>query len=400
MEPEFEIAIKVGGYIELFWDGHVPQLEPHNQITHVALFDLLPPQQNDIKQLLESALSEETKLWALAAAIREYLNPGGNKIAFRKPRLWRAAKVAGLWMEPRENELDLDYPERYVCVRQDDLAFHPPDRRYQIDSRSEAGDLEIVLHKLSEVCSSRIAQDLNTLAQIFGSIPIIRIAKRRKVADPPEQPQLKAIPLSAESIRRDLAHFFCHHPKKMEQAARALEYIPSFTAELAARIVDVSGVRHWAPFGGFFEDLFCRYVFFPLADKSGSLLEMEIATFMKSKESPVEPLRGVSPIPGDHRIAATATGMVEIALGSTRTCSRCRAIRTTKRISEQTVDLLRNEIAFLLLSRLPDALAIADRLRVPVPFALAFAEELDEIENSRQGRKANGLKHQDQETYA
>jgi len=66
-------------------------------------------------------------------------------------------------------------------------------------------------------------------------------------------------------------------------------------------------------------------------------------------------------------------------------------------ISNQTAERLKVELALLLLKRPCDALRIAGALRVPVPFGLAFVEELDEIAKSREGREANGIKPQSTE---
>jgi len=314
MEPEYEMAIKVCGYLELFWDGHVPEGQGLECPESVCLLDLLAPRHLHIQKLVLEAAAEPTLQAGgshkLLQAVLEYLDVPSQKNGFSRPRLWRAAKVAGLWMKQREGERDTDYPELYVAVRKEDGTFFAPGREYL--PRVDAGNRGDVLSELCRECSKHIASDLIALQQIFNSTPLIRVARlhtprgkaRTDSKSDHARPELRAIELSVHSIRRDVTDFFYEHPETMETVARRLEYVPSFPATVATRIVDVAGIRHWAPFRGVVEDWLCRYVLARFyADKSFPLAA-RIARRAKQEDSPLEPLRAAQVSPNQARAAA------------------------------------------------------------------------------------------------
>jgi hypothetical protein len=420
LEPEFELAIKVAAYIELFWDGCIPKPESLDVIQKRISFSRLLSNTCGIRDCVLALAKEQLPMGSeaqdrLIAAIQSFLYGSEGDSIHRKPRLRRAAKVAGLWMDLSEPMAYGELASRYVAINEGAADFClAKGRQYKyespaVDSSGKRKSLtpksgreshasysddeqNPVLEHLTVCCSRLLADDLVALERRFGSEPIFQVARPKKspAGSDAEQDreELEPVTLSVSSMRRDLVRGFYAKPRWRQAIARDLDYIPSFTALLVQKIADVAGIENRSRPGWIENKLYA--LFTRVLDPGGTLAEFKLSREVESDD----PLGALE----DYQLAASrVVDSVEKHVKQIgepgerrRNKSGDQAVRQARKkkkpLSDDQRKKLKFEIGILLLGRSKAVLTLANKARIPVPFAIAFGEELKEVEQSRATR--------------
>jgi hypothetical protein len=369
LDPEYELAIKISEYFEFLWDGRVPVWSlDHSHVT-VTFAALLPLELNRREPESASSLvlspNEENSFRdavrlgnqdVVAGKIHEFLFPR----AYRKPRLRRAAKTAGLWMRTKRDSGE-QFAERYVAPLDDES-----DRFLSAGREFKPGNAlkeEEVLNGIAAQSSALIAADLIALATFCAHHPLANLYQNVSQSSDEEGGDQSP---SVASLQYDLTCHFFRFPEHMSQVAEALRYVPSF----AARVADAVLMAAPRESLGWFSRALDSHLYF-LA-----------AAFVRRRER--QPM-AVKIGAGIRRKGVTsAAGLVEAAIAEidpSALKSFTRPARIAKLDANGTDPAF--AVSMYLLAAKPWCVKIADAFDIPVPFGVLLGEELDHIDQSR-----------------
>jgi hypothetical protein len=404
VDPEYELAIKITEYLELLWDGQLPVWLLDSGGVSVTFAALLPRDLNAREPESEASLVGVSDDQAdfrsqvmcgaeaeVAAKLSEFLSIEG----FRKPRLRRAAKSAGLWMRARTDLGEGQYPDRYVPpVGEENYRFLSPTREFK--PRDPFSEKE-VLDDIAKQSSNLIAADLIAAAKFFAHHPMARlfsdcqsgpeererdvkrptISHERANGVPRPSADLHELPArllckhspSVASLQYDLTSHFFRFPAHLSQIAEVLRYVPSFTARVADMLIAAAprrsaGVLRKAIDSGAYS---VATAFLRNTDRKLTGVRVGAA---------VRQMKNVSP--ADLVEAAIR----EIAPADANLYQRSPRIEHLNSTEKNAVFV----ISMYLLEAKRWCVQIADAFEIPVPFGVVLIEELEHIDICRSKR--------------
>ena len=369
MEPEFEMAIRVASVVEAFWDGNPPAI--NRQEEGVEFWDLLP--ESEIKESLREGRPESV----LRSHVQKYLWDEYRK----KPRLQRAAKAAGLWMDERSHQyVDCDVPERYVPTRSSDDFCMARRRRFTPPRGKEEFESE-VLAELAKSCAELLSHDLHSAYQAITRTNFCRTQPSK------ERRGLEIISLGR--LRHDLASHFYQEPECLLSLIDSLDYLPSFLAAIGTAVLEFSGAsdlfrsRQKPAHSSGFQSPIRAWRLQRACDQLG-ICTAKIYEFEQDDEESSSKVLGrflASKMLSRIKPNAQPIRLSSILLSSDRWNSLQFEIGRQLLEDDQTVPQQDSEPPG------PKVLRVAKFLHVPVPFSITLCEELGEIARSRQVRR-------------
>ncbi len=347
MEPEYELALKVSSYIDLLWD------------------------RADLQEIIRS--EGQTSLKTIFA--RERIDVFLAALGTRDAVLRRAIDTSSLFL-PRS------------AWRVSNAASVIPKDETENPERQSIREIKGVEDKADLANKARLVlrHDFlgnetpeRSLAQAFSD-PVLIL---RRTREKPEENQP-----SFEAIRRELSGKFYRDPELAARIADWIDYFPSYTLQLARKIYQVvAGISGWEPLeaAGFAQRLarFLRHRVYNF----GLFLKGKFRTILRSDrrhtESPTAAAWKAMVAVQDENVSQDWTGTDRDPRNAFEAfCWFFVEYRNADGGETESRQILRALCQFLL--RRPRlGYFMAKALAVPVPFGIAFGEELDEIAQSK-----------------
>jgi hypothetical protein len=346
MEPEYELALKVSSYADILWDRSDLQDAILDSNAPVSVQTILESKRID--RLFENLRAND-------ALLRQAIDTAS---LYLPRKTWHISKVVDV--VPTDEK---EGPVRQVARR--------------LRGNEKRADL-------IEITQVVLRSDFVRIVELLSGFEtqLLPAVQPKSVGQEREQPTDENKP-SFEAVRRALADFFYNNPDRAARVADCIDYFPSFTVQLARRTYATIGeISGWKPL----ESSWSQRVYDFRLRLEGRLRKVLSRADRRAVESAsAAALRAMQAVQYVDVSEEWETRRRDPRDPFETFCWFLVAYRQVDNDETEPREILRS-LSMLLLQNPLLGYFLAKAVGVPVPFGLAFGEELDEIASSRRRR--------------